>query len=95
MLDLLLYAVGGATGNDQDYGVWRDAQRIEDAIARKNELLLTIRIIRAHWDSERFTKVIAACNALRPGKATLVERVGAATSGNLKTLLKEVISYAS
>lgn len=93
--DLLLYAIGSAESRGTyGFGVWRDAQRIEDAISKKNELLLTVRLIRAHWDTERFRTVIAACNALKPGKASLEERVGSATSGNLKTLLKEMIVRA-
>lgn len=94
--DLFLYAIGVAQmGADQSFGVWHDAQRIEDAITKKNEFLLMVRLIRAHWDEDRFRKVIAACECLKPGKARLVERVGAATGGNLKTLLKEMITYAS
>jgi hypothetical protein len=85
----------GVDQTSHGFGVWRDAQRIEEAILKKNELVLTIRLIRAHWDEERFRKIIAACERLKPGKGKLVERVGAATGGNLKTLLKEMIAHAS
>jgi len=95
----LLYAIGAADTGDVEssypFGVWRDARRIEDAIQKKNETLLTFRIIRAHWDEERFRKILAACERLRPGKGSVMERAGASTSGNLKTVIREVISYAS
>jgi hypothetical protein len=95
---VLIYAVRAAETEPYmghyDLGVWRDAQRIEDAAVAGKQLLLTYRTIRAHWDAPRFAAVVAAFGDIKAGKTPLVNRIKGATTGNLETLLKEIVQVA-
>lgn len=96
--DVLAYAVHAAEVESYmgryDLGVWRDAQGLEDAITNKKDFLLTYRLIRAHWDAQRFRDVVAAFGDIKANKITLVNRIKGATSGNLEILLKEIVKVA-
>ncbi|KAG8785789.1 hypothetical protein FRC15_009224 [Serendipita sp. 397] len=94
---VLLYAV--LSVEEDGEGLNRDARRINAAIEERNELLLTIRLVRAHWYLARFQRVIVASDFLRPGKGSLLIRVSSLTAGwhnrNLRKLLKGIIKVSA
>lgn len=89
MKDALLYIVEGAKRNDG--GVWRDAKLLEKAMAgmgTKDERLVW-RIVRGHWDRDRFNRVKMAYQ--QKYKKSLASRVKGETSGDYRKLMLAII----
>lgn len=55
--DALLFAVEG--GKRDGLGIWRDAKRLEAAMkgAGTADILLIARLVRDHWDRNRFEQI--------------------------------------
>jgi annexin A7/11 len=55
--EALLFAVEG--GKRDGLGIWRDAKRLHQAMkgAGTADLLLLTRLVRAHWDANRFGQI--------------------------------------
>ena len=84
----LLTAEHGADGEFE--GVVRDARRIEADV--QEEYLLTVRLIRAHWNPDRFRALLAEWAKLKPESGSPLQRVKKHTRLNLKTLLVTMIA---
>jgi hypothetical protein len=86
-------------GGRLDYGILRDAERLNDAIHAKNHLLITIRIVRAQWDPQRFRQIIAVVDGLRHKDGTtrhrVLETVGPVFSRPLHKLLEQILDTVS
>lgn len=66
----MLFAVEG--GKRDGLGIWRDAKRLEAAMkgAGTADVLLIARLVRAHWDRNRFEQVkLAYQQKYKKGKA--------------------------
>ncbi|KAK4054841.1 hypothetical protein OIV83_000765 [Microbotryomycetes sp. JL201] len=91
LLEMLLFAVENAKHKEDGLGVWRDAKRLSktlDSTTSRNETL-SWRIIRLHWDRERFVSIQQAFKQ-KFGKP-LLERVTRETTGPLKEILRLTI----
>lgn len=62
-------------GGRYSYGLYRDAEKIHEAIMAKNHLLITTRLIRAHWNKERFQQIISIVDGLRTKDGNTRRRV--------------------
>jgi hypothetical protein len=99
--EILRYAIRAAEVREGrlDYGVLRDAERLNEAILAKNHLLITIRIVRAQWDAQRFQQIISVVDGLRPKDGTtrhrVLEVVGPVFSRALHKLLEQILDNAS
>ncbi|PVF98930.1 Annexin [Serendipita vermifera] len=89
--DVLVYAVESSTTRGGGYGIWRDIERIEDAFLANKPFLLTIRLIRAHWDQPRFTAIIRAYDVRY--KKKLFDRVHNLSKGNWRRVLEDIVAY--
>jgi annexin A7/11 len=87
--DVLLYAIEGSSNRGGGFGIWRDVERIEDALATKNDFLLLMRLVRAHWDQPRFAAIVKAYATY--SKKPLMDRVEAATMNDFCHVLKEIV----
>lgn len=73
-------------------GVIRDARRIEADL--QDDYLLTVRLVRAHWNSARFRALLAEWAKLKPESGNPIKRVKKHTRLNLETLLVRMIEKA-
>ncbi|KAL0571115.1 hypothetical protein V5O48_010847 [Marasmius crinis-equi] len=94
MREVLLYYVHGANHKhiNEGHGVWRDAKLLEASMkgmGTKDADLLR-RIVRLHWDKQRFQAVKAAYH--KKYKKSLDHRVSGETSGDYKKLLLAIIN---
>ncbi|CAG7846459.1 SubName: Full=Uncharacterized protein {ECO:0000313/EMBL:CCA66919.1} [Serendipita indica DSM 11827] len=89
--DVLVYALLTAEHGTETSmeGVVRDARRIEGDL--QDDYLLTVRLVRAHWDSDRFRAVLAEWAKVKPESGSPVKRVTKHTRLNLETLLVKMI----
>ncbi|KAG6899306.1 hypothetical protein C0993_011396, partial [Termitomyces sp. T159_Od127] len=92
----LLFAIEGVKPKRDTKGIWRDAKMIDKAMVgfgtRDKQLVyrtILHRIIRAHWDRERFSAIQEAY--LRRTGKTLESRVKSETSGNYQKLMLAII----
>ncbi|KAJ3535488.1 hypothetical protein NMY22_g6467 [Coprinellus aureogranulatus] len=84
----LLYIIDGAKAKRDGQGAWRDAKLLEETMKGlgPRDTKLQYRLVRAHWDSSRFSAVKRAYRD-RYGK-TLEKRIAGDTSGNYNTVLQ-------
>ncbi|CAG7846457.1 SubName: Full=Uncharacterized protein {ECO:0000313/EMBL:CCA66921.1} [Serendipita indica DSM 11827] len=73
-------------------GVVRDARRIEADL--QDDYLLTVRLVRAHWNPDRFRAVLAEWAKVRPESGSPVKRIKKHTRLHLETLLVKMIEKA-
>ncbi|CAG7846458.1 SubName: Full=Uncharacterized protein {ECO:0000313/EMBL:CCA66920.1} [Serendipita indica DSM 11827] len=73
-------------------GVVRDVRRIETGL--HDDYLLTVRLVRAHWNQDRFRVLLAEWTKVRPESGHPVERVRKHTRCALEALLVRVIQEA-
>jgi len=87
--DALLYAVEGGKRDPQ--GIWRDAKMLEKAMsgAGTKDYQLVYRMVRAHWDKNRFQQIKHAYQMKY--RRTLVARVKGETSGHYEDALVAII----
>jgi len=85
----LLYAVEGGKRDTQ--GIWRDAKMLEKAMAGAGtkDVQLIYRLIRAHWDRQRFEQIKHAYQ--QKYRRTLISRVKGETSGHYDNCLCSLI----
>lgn len=92
MKEGLLHIVNGAEYHaEYGPGVWRDAQLIHSAMHGKgtNDKQLVWRLVRAHWDVHRMSKIKEAYRLIT--KEDLARRVRSETSGAYRTLLVALV----
>ncbi|KAM0791684.1 hypothetical protein ACM66B_003958 [Microbotryomycetes sp. NB124-2] len=88
--DMYLLALNGSKKDTT--GIWRDAKMLNKAMVGlgTRDELLTIRLIRAHWDKHRFNQVKAAYKQ-KTGKE-LANSVMKETSGDYRDALMSLIN---
>ncbi|KAF5380744.1 hypothetical protein D9757_007147 [Collybiopsis confluens] len=96
MRQTLLFIVEGAKPKHavEGPGIWRDAKMLEKSmkgLGTKDKQLVR-RIVRYHWDRNRFEAITAAYH--KKYKKSLESRVAGETSGDYKKLLVELVRGA-